>query len=150
MARLSAADAAARAQAACYLGAMALDALPALAPLRRLLADATPIAPVVCAADSLIPFVNLPSGQSTPGYAAARALLMLGNTGRDALIADATHRDAAVRRHVIRALLHLRDARTQDIFLAAITDVDPAVRADAARGLRRGNDPSRPLVFVPR
>lgn len=136
-ARLAGADAAARALAACHLGEMGLDALPALAALTQLLADAAPVAPVVCGRETLPSFTSVPPGTTTPGYQAARALVLLGNDGREALIRAASSRQAAIRRHAVRGLLRVRDRRVADLLLAALKDADPDVRADAARGLGR-------------
>ena len=72
VAALSAADPSARALAACRLRSMGQRAEEAVPALMRLLADATPIAPVDCWSDS-----------STPGLEAARAL---GSIRSDAAI----------------------------------------------------------------
>lgn len=139
-ARLSGADAAARALAACHLGEMGLDALPALTALTQLLADATPVMPVICGRETLPSFTSLPEGTTTPGYQAARALVLLGNDGHDALVRAASSSQPAIRRHAVRGLLRVRDRGVAEILLVALNDADPAVRADAARGLGRNRN----------
>jgi HEAT repeat protein len=108
--------------------------------LRRLLADATPIDPVVCRRDLPGATTILAMWKSTPGLEAARALAAAGQEGEDALIAAAADADTATRRHAMRGLTYIRDARTQSIFLAAIRDADTSTRGDAARGLGRFRD----------
>jgi HEAT repeat protein len=136
MARLADSDAAVRALAACYLAEMRLDAAPAIETLTRLLADATLIDPVLCGRDIGPATVRGPH-RSTPGLEAARALAAAGDDGAEALLAAATSPNTATRRHAIRGLTYLRDRRSLPVFLEAMRDADPAVRADAARGLGR-------------
>lgn len=140
IARLSAPDPIARAFAACFLAEMRHDAAPAVPALRRLLADATPIDPVVCRRD--FPGVTsvLAMWKSAPGLEAARALAAAGDDGVEALIAAASDADTATRRHATRGLTYVRDTRTQSIFLTAIRATDTSTREDAARGLGRFRD----------
>ncbi len=140
IAQLSAPDPESRAIAACGLATRRRDALPALAELTRLLADATPLDPVWCDEDR---FVTLTAPwRSAPGVEAARALATLGDAGIDVLLRSVSSPNTDIRRHALRGLSYVRSDRlrgtaTVDALLRALRDSDAEVRAGAARLLGR-------------
>ena len=139
IAELSAADAATRAFAACYLARMRRDAAPAIPALTRALADATPLNPVSCDEER---YVVLTPWRSSPGLEAARALAATGDAGVDALLTSASSTNVDVRRHALTGLTwtsasRLRDAAPVEMLLGALGDRDPDIRATAARLLGR-------------
>ena len=140
IARLSAPDPIARAFAACFLAEMRRDASPALPALKRLLADATPIDPIVCRRDIEGPTTVVALWKSAPGLEAARALAAIGDEGVEALLSAAADRDTSTRRHAVRGLTYVRDTRSEPVFLTTIRDADAATREQAARGLGQFRD----------
>jgi HEAT repeat protein len=140
IARLSAPDAVSRAFAACYLAEMRGDAAPALQALTGLLADATPIDPVLCRRDGPGAFTASATWKSAPGEEAARALAALGQDGIEALLSATASSSVDVRRHAVQGLVFVRDERVRAVFVSAMHDVDARTREVAARGLGRFRD----------
>lgn len=137
IANLASADPVTRAVGACHLALLRRDAAPAVEALVQLLADATPIAPVLCRRDTPSATVVNGTWETTPGFEAARALGAAGRAGAEALVAAARHVNPDVRRHAVRGLAAVRDSRVEGLLLAAIRDADARIRAEAARGLGR-------------
>ena len=131
IAGLASEDPPARARAACDLKEEGDLAAEAIAPLLRLLADASPVERTVCQqhwwrnSDLL----------TTPGQQAAAALVSIGSRSVEPLL-NALHQPQwTARRNAAWALGALDDSRAVAALIAALDDREPDVRAQAAWAL---------------
>jgi bilin biosynthesis protein len=131
IAGLASDDAAARARAACELKAEGDLAVDAIAPLVRLLGDASPVERSVCRqhwwrnSDLL----------TTPGEQAAAALVSIGSRAYEPIVAALQQPQWAARRNAAWALGALDDSRAVKALVTALKDREAGVRAQAAWAL---------------
>ncbi len=152
--RLSSADAAARAEAACKLGQTGAAATPAVGGLVALLPDALRIGPVEC---GMSPWLRRmleakPEEwrrfETSPGREAARALARIGRPALDPLLAALSAASPHARVHAAFAVgeMEPRDGRAQAVgrLMLAVKDDDAGVREASVRAL--GNIDEREAV----
>jgi len=131
VAALASDDAATRAGAACELKGEGDLAADAIAPLVRLMADASPVERTVCSqhwwrnSDLL----------TTPGALAAQALVSIGSRAFEPVLAALQQPQWVARRNAAWALGALHDSRAVKPLIRAIEDREADVRAQAAWAL---------------
>lgn len=131
IAALSSDDAATRARAACDLKAEGDLAADAIAPLVRVMADASPVERTVCGqhwwrnSDLL----------TTPGEQAAQALVSIGSRAFEPVLAALHQPQWVARRNAAWALGALHDSRAVKALMTALEDREADVRAQAAWAL---------------
>lgn len=138
IAALASDDPAARARAACELKDEGDAAGDALAPLLRLLSDASPVERTVCKQH----WWRSSELLTTPGEQAAAALVSIGSQAFDPLVAALRQPQWVARRNAAWALGALDDQRALGALVAALGDREPDVRAQAAWALGALDDPS--------
>ncbi|MGH9330590.1 MAG: HEAT repeat domain-containing protein [Vicinamibacterales bacterium] len=134
IAKLRAADPAARASAACELEKLGTGARTAIPALVERLADASPVDPKVCGEDRNY-WKKDYEQQTSPGEEAAAALVAIGTSSLQPLVGAARAPQWVARRNAVWALGALDDERGVTPVLAALKDSEPPVRAIAAWAL---------------
>jgi HEAT repeat protein/beta-lactamase regulating signal transducer with metallopeptidase domain len=137
------ANAVERASAACKLGMMGVSAAPAIPQLIRLLGDETSVGAFDCGTRGTVH-----SDDDTVGQEAAVALMRIGPLAIDPLALVLKTQRVPARKNAAFALALLKDDRTVEPLIAAITDSAGQVRAQAAWGLGQKHDSSavEPLI----
>ena len=138
IAGLSADDPAARARAACDIRAEGDEAANAIAPLVRLLGDASPVERSVCRQHWRMGSEEL----TTPGEQAAAALVSVGSRAFDPVVGALHQPQWVARRNAAWALGALDDPRAVGPLLKALDDAEPGVRAQVAWALGALDDPA--------
>jgi len=114
-----------RASAACKLGEMAESAAPAIPNLINLLSDETSVGAYDCGRKRN----SVQSDEDTVGRIAGVALARIGPLAVDPLALVLKTQDVAARKNAAFALGLLKDDRTVELLIAAITDSAGPVRA---------------------
>jgi HEAT repeat protein len=131
IAELGSDDAATRARAACDLKHEGDLAAEAVAPLIRLMADASPVERTVCSQHWWRNEEHL----TTPGELAAQALVSIGSRAFDSVVSALKQPQWVARRNAAWALGALDDSRAVKPLLTALGDREADVRAQAAWAL---------------
>lgn len=148
--RLSAADASARAEAACELGRRGAAAAPAVGALAALLPDALPVGPVEC---GMSPWLRRTLEarpeqwrrfETSPGREAARALARIGRPALEPLLAALRAPSPQARGHAAFGIGELapREGRAEALgrLSLAVKDEDAFVREASIRALGKLDD----------
>lgn len=122
-----------RVSVACARDVFNASAAAVIPALVELLDDAEPVAPEVCREDHRRWWGD--EQPITPGEAAARALVRIGNASVDPLIAALTSSAAVARRNAAWALGALDDQRAVTPLVASLKDSAPNVREQASWAL---------------
>ena len=149
--RLQAADASARAEAACELGQKGAAAAPAVDALVALLPDALRVGPVEC---GMSPWLRRmleakPDEwrryETSPGREAARALARIGRPALQPLLAALSAESPRARQNAAFAVgeMEPREGRAEALgrLMQALKDDDAGVREACARALGEIDDP---------
>ena len=131
VADLAAADPVVRARAACDLKQEGDRAAESIAPLVKMLGDASPVDPAVCQER----WGRGSDNQTSPGELAAAALVGIGSQALQPLIAALDQPVWIARRNAAWALGALDDPRGIVPVTSALRDREPGVRAQAAWAL---------------
>ena len=149
--RLSAADASARAEAACDLGRKGAAAAPAVDALVALLPDALLVGPVECGMSPWLRRVleakpdEWRRYETSPGREAARALARIGRPALQPLVAALAAESPRARAHAAFAIgeMEPREGRAEALgrLMQALKDDDLGVREACVRALGEIDDP---------
>lgn len=138
MSDLGSSEASIRARAACDLKEEGDLAVDAIAPLVRLLADASPVERTICGHH----WWNNSELLTSPGEQAAAALVAIGSRAFEPVLAALQQPQWVARRNAAWALGALDDSRAFKALLNALKDREPGVRAQAAWALGALDDPA--------
>lgn len=135
---LEAPEAATRARAACQLKAEGDMAVDAIAPLVRLLGDASPVERTICGQH----WWHNSDLLTSPGEQAAAALVAIGSRAFEPVLAALQQPQWVARRNAAWALGALDDSRAARPLLNALKDREAGVRAQAAWALGALDEPA--------